>query len=323
MITAEGAAQQDLHARAAAIRERVFGRSVVVRGVIEVTNICRVNCDYCQMRRDNTRDNARYVLGPLDILAAAKAIRDAGVNVIVFQGGEIPQTTRVLLDVLPKIRELFEDRVEILLGLGVKSETEYRALRDAGADSCIVKHETADEALHLKARQEELAVRLEAIRTLLRLGYRVGSGCIVGLPGQTVDSLADDVLLAQSLRVHMCSASPFVPTANTPLAGATPGSISLTLNMIATMRMVNPQWLIPTVSALEQRVSGGQTAGFRAGANVITVNFTPVAQRGHYLIYGELRHVVTLDDVARQLKEEGLAAAGSIWVPGVRDSQSA
>ena len=318
MITAEGHAQEQLHARAAAIRDRVFARSVVVRGVVEITNVCRVNCDYCPMRRDNTRQNVPYLLEPDEILSAAKNVRDAGLDVIVFQGGEIPQTTRVLLDVLPKVRELFDDRVEVLLGLGVKSEAEYRALRERGADTYIIKHETADAALHRGIRHEELDVRLTAIRTLLRLGYRVGTGCIAGLPGQSVDSLADDILLAQELGTHMCSASPFVPTADTPFAQAGAGSISRTLNLIATMRIVNPQWLIPTVSALEQQNTGGQSAGLRAGANVITVNFTPTQQRRNYLIYGGARHIVDTDHVRRQLGLTGLAAGGSVWLQAAR-----
>jgi biotin synthase len=314
MITAEGSAQQQLHAEAARTRDRVFRRTVVVRGVIEITNLCRVNCDYCPMRRDNAGRNTPFVLDGDAILSAARAIRDAGVNVVVFQGGEIPQTTSVLLDVLPKVRQLFGDRVEVLLGLGVKSEAEYRALKERGADTYILKHETHDAVLHRDIRQEDLGVRLTAIRTLLQLGYRVGSGCIVGLPGQSLESLADDILLAHSLGVHMCSASPFVPTADTPMAGAAPGSVSRTLNMIATMRIVNPAWLIPSVSALEQRNAGGQTAGLRAGANVITVNFTPPEHRRNYLIYGSARHIVGTEHVRRQLDMTGLVAGGSVWV---------
>jgi biotin synthase len=316
MITAEGSAQQQLHAQAAALRDRVFHRSVVVRGVIEVTNLCRVNCAYCPMRRENTRQNAPYILDQDAILSAARAIRDAGVSVLVFQGGEVPQTTRLVMDVLPAVRELFDDRVEILLGLGVKTEAEYRALKERGADTYILKHETSDPVLHRQIREEELEVRLTAIRTLLALGYRVGSGCIVGLPGQTLESLADDILLARALGVHMCSASPFVPTADTPMADARPGSVSRTLNMIATMRIVNPEWLIPSVSALEQRTVGGQGTGLRAGANVITVNFTPTEQRSHYLIYGETRHIVGTEHVRRTLDMAGLVAAGSLWAGG-------
>jgi biotin synthase len=215
---------------------------------------------------------------------------------------------------LPKIRALFDDRVEVLLGLGDKSRAEYRHLKEHGADSYILKHETADPALHRQIRGEPLAVRLKAIRTLLRLGYKVGTGCIVGLPGQTIGSLADDILLAHSLGVQMSSASPFVPTDATPLAGATPGSISRTLNVLAVMRILNPDWLIPTVSALEQRAAGGQAAGLRAGANVITVNFTPQEQRDHYLIYGGTRHVVNAEYVRRQLDSADLTPRGSIWI---------
>jgi biotin synthase len=282
-----------------------------------MTNACSLNCNYCPMRRDNTRQNTRYMLESASILSAARAIRDAGINVVVFQGGEVPQTTGVLAEVLPKVRGLFDDRVEVLLGLGVKSETEYRTLKARGADSFILKHETADPLVHQQVRGETLEVRLDAIRTLLRLGYRVGTGCIVGLPGQTVQSLADDILLAESLGVHMSSASPFVPTSETPLAGAMAGSISFTLNVIAAMRLTNPAWLIPTVSALEQQVAGGQAAGLRAGANVITVNFTPSQQRQHYLIYGGTRHVVSVTHVRRQLDAVALTPGGSIWVePG-------
>jgi biotin synthase len=314
MITAEGDAQRELHAAARAARDAVFGQSVVVRGVIEVTNICRVNCDYCPMRRDNTRQNTSYVLPAEDILSAARAMRDAGINVLVLQGGEIPQTTALAAGLIPEIRRMFDDRVEILLGLGIKSEAEYRLLKECGASSYIIKHETADPALHQAVRGEPLDGRLAAIRTLLALGYRVGTGCIVGLPGQTTESLVDDVLLAESLGVHMCSASPFVPTRETPLVDAAPGSVSRTLNVIATMRLVNPRWLVPAVSALEQQASGGQGSALRAGANVITVNFTPKRQRDQYLIYGDTRHVVNTEYVRQQLSHVGLEPRGSIWV---------
>ena len=319
MITATGAGERRLHARAAAVRDEAFGKSVVVRGVIEMTNVCRVNCDYCAMRRDNTRQNARFMLGAGDLMSAARAIRDAGINVVVFQGGEIPQTTARVLEVLPKIRDLFDDDVEVLLGLGVKSAREYKQLRERGADSYIVKHETTDRVLHRSIRGEAFEVRLQAIHTLLGLGYRVGTGCIVGLPGQTIESLVDDIVLAESLGVHMSSASPFVPTGSTPLAAAAPGSVPRTLNMIAVMRLINPAWLIPTVSALEQQSAGGQAAGLRAGANVITVNFTPQSQRDRYLIYGEKRHVVRSEYVRRQLDSVGLAMGRSMWARGRHD----
>jgi biotin synthase len=319
MITAGGGAQEQLHAQAAEARDAAFGKTVVVRGVIELTNLCRVDCDYCPMRRANAKQNEVYLLGPDEILSAARDVRDAGVDAVVFQGGEVPQTTRVLSEVLPQVRELFGGRVEVLLGLGVKTEAEYRTLRARGANTYIVKHETADPALHWRIRHEPLDVRLRAIEALMRLGYRVGTGCIVGLPGQTLESLADDILLAQSLNVQMSSASPFVPTAGTPLAPAPQRSISRTLNVIAAMRLVNPRWLIPSVSALEQQSEGGQSSGFRAGANVITVNFTPRQRQKHYLIYGGTRHIVSLDHMRRQVSSAGLQPRGSIWLENEHD----
>jgi biotin synthase len=234
--------------------------------------------------------------------------------VLVLQGGEIPQTTALAARVIPEIRRLFDDRVEVLLGLGIKTDADYRLLKDRGASSYIIKHETSNAALHQEIRGESLDGRLRAIRTLLSLGYRVGTGCIVGLPGQTVESLADDILLAESLGVHMCSASPFVPTKGTPFETAAPGSISRTLNVIAAMRLTNPRWLVPAVSALEQQSTGGQGAALRAGANVITVNFTPKRLRERYLIYGDTRHVVNAEYVRRQLSHAGLEPRGSIWV---------
>ena len=314
MITAEGAAQRQLHARAAEARAAAFGTSVVVRGVIEITNVCRVNCDYCQMRRDNTRQNVTYTMDREEILSAVRAIRDAGLNIVFFQGGEIPQTTALVASLIAEVRAMFDDRVEILLGLGVKKVAEYRQLKDLGASSYIVKHETSDETLHSQIRGEPLSVRLEAIRTLQSLGYRVGTGCIVGLPGQSVESLADDALVAWAMGVDMCSASPFVPTVDTPLVNAPAGSVSRTLNLIAAMRLMNPRWLISSVSALQQRTAGGQLAGLRAGANVMTINFTPTARRQDYLIYGPTRHVVTAQHVNEQLTTAGLTARGSIWM---------
>ncbi len=174
MVLAEGSAQRQLHAEAAAVRDKVYGKTVVVRGVIEITNVCRVNCDYCPMRRDNTRQNTSYTLQPEEILAAARNIHESGINALVLQGGEVPQTTEIVAEVLPRIRELFADRVEILLGLGIKSESEYQLLRERGADTYILKHETADADLHHRVRGESLSGRVDAIRTLLRSGVPSG-----------------------------------------------------------------------------------------------------------------------------------------------------
>lgn len=308
-----GPAQEQLFKAAEAATREAFGDRVLVRGVIEVTNLCRVNCDYCPMRRDNTRENDTFILTVDDILAAATSIRDTGINIVFLQGGEVPQTTKLVLEAIPSILCLFDGDVEILLNLGNKSPEEYRQLREAGATSYILKHETSDPDLNLRMRHESLEDRLQCMGTLLDLGYKVGTGTIVGLPGQTLESIADDIVLAAEMGVHMSSAAPFVPAPATPLENHPPGSIEITLNAIAAMRLADPSWLVPSVSALEKTSGGGQARGLRAGANVLTVNFTPAARQETYLIYGKNRYVVKLDHVKQMLGEMNLRMSRSIF----------
>jgi biotin synthase len=306
--------QQSLFAAARHARRIAFGDRVIVRGLMEVTNLCRVNCEFCPMRRDNTRRNTIFELNEAQILETAARIKESGINIVFLQAGEVNKTTQIVGNVLPKIRTLFGGVVELLLCLGNKSEEEYIFLRNQGATSYILKHETSDPELNEKMRHSSFFNRVEGLRTLLRMGYKVGTGAIVGLPGQTIESLADDLLLARDIGAHMVSASPFIPAPDTPLAHHPPGDVNVTLNFIALARLMNPRWLIPSVSALESRQSGGQSAGLAAGANVLTVNFTPDNERENYLIYGKDRYIVRNDHVSEIVAKSGLERAASVFV---------
>jgi biotin synthase len=136
----------------------------------------------------------------------------------------------------------------------------------------------------------------------------------VGLPGQTIESLADDLLLAHDIGAHMVSGSPFIPAPDTPLEQNPPGDVNVTLNFIALARLMNPHWLIPSVSALESHRSGGQFAGLAAGANVLTVNFTPAKERVNYHIYGKGRYIVGNDHVNEIVARSGMERASSAFV---------
>jgi biotin synthase len=256
------------------------------------------------MRRDNRI--ARYIYDPDDVAMLSRRIRGSNIRVVSLQGGDTPRTTQIVGQAVAKIREIFEDDVDILLVLGDKSQDEYAYLRAQGATSYILKHETSDPRLHLEHRYYPLERRLGHLHQLLALGYRVGTGTIVGLPGQSLEALADDVLLAKSLGVHMCSASPFVPAAGTPLSDAAPGDVDLTLNAVAVMRLAMPHALVPSVSALERRLPGAQLAGLNAGANVITVNFTRENDRRSYPIYGTDRFIVELKYASDVLRKAAL-----------------
>ncbi|CAM3729742.1 radical SAM protein [Kibdelosporangium persicum] len=313
MLQLRGSDQEQLFAAARDKRHEVFGDEVVVRGVTEIANHCRVNCQFCPMRRENTRHNEGFRLTVDDLVDAGRTVHANDINVVFFQGGEIPQTTRVVGEALPKIHDLYHGDVEILLNLGNKSHDEYAYLRDQGATSYIIKHETSDPGLNERMRFETLESRLDCMRDLLDLGYWVGTGAIVGLPGQSLASIARDILLARDIGAHMCSMSPFVPAPDTPLAGQPPGDVEVTLNALAASRLVEPNWLIPSVSALAKNQKGGQYRGFAAGANVMTVNFTPTEQRDRYLIYGKDRFVVRRDYATGLIASTGLRPRKSVF----------
>ncbi len=314
LLELRGADQHALFDRARTLRNEVFGDRALIRGVTELTNQCRVNCEFCPMRRDNTRTNDGFRLTSDDLVEVARTVKASGIDVVFFQAGEIPQTTRIVGEAIPRIRDLFGGQVEILLNLGNKTHDEYAYLRDQGATSYIIKHESSDPRINERMRHETLESRVACIEDLLSLGYRVGTGAIVGLPGQNTASVADDILFARDLGVHMCSMSPFVPAPDTPLANHPPGDVELTLNAVAVSRLVEPRWLIPSVSALAKNQTGGQSRGFAAGANVMTVNFTPSEQRERYLIYGKNRFVVNRDYATKLIATTGLAPRGSLYI---------
>lgn len=313
-LHASGSAQKDLFAEARRLREENFGSKVIVRGVTEITNVCRVNCNYCPMRRNNIRLLDRYFMTADEILARARLVRDAGLDVILLQGGETSRSLSALREALPEIRRLYSSRVEILLNLGNLSRRQYEELRSLGATSYILKHETSDAALHLAIRHECLDQRLRCLRDLLDTGYRVGTGLITGLPGQRLGSIIDDIELAGKLGVHMCSVSPFVPAPDTPWENEAPGDLNLALNAIAILRICYPYLLIPSVSALEKTNVGGQSRGLAAGANVLTVNFTGERNLARYLIYGKDRFVVSMDHVKQLVSQSGMSVGGSVFL---------
>jgi biotin synthase len=266
------------------------------------------------MRKSNIGSNDTYLLTPEQVVRAAIAIRGAGIDVVFLQGGEVPRAVDVVADALPQIRSVFDGRVEVLLNLGNQSSEAYARLRRAGATSYILKHETADPALFKALRHESMATRNDCLQRLIELGYRVGVGSIIGLPGQGVADVAEDLLFAARSGADMASVSPLVPAAGTPLADAQPGDVDLALNATAILRLLMPTALIPSVSALERLRDGGQRRGLEAGANVMTINFSPEPYRHRYLIYGKDRFVVRRRHAHEVVAAAGLTATGSMYV---------
>jgi biotin synthase len=196
--------------------------------------------------------------------------------------------------------------MSVLLCVGVRDEADLDLWKDAGASKFILKHETSDEGLFASIKPGlSLSSRIEWLRILKRHGYRIGSGPLLGLPGQTLGSLVGDLVLMKDLDVDMSSVSVFVPAAGTPLSGHPTGDVDLGLRFIAAMRLYLRKTLIPATSTFERLRKGGQLECFQAGANVITVNMTPPRLRDEYEIYSK-RYFVSLEHARSVISQAGL-----------------
>ena len=231
----------------------------------------------------------------------AKQIKEAGIQTLFIQSGEDPNIDKIVEEVLPKIKKELKIN-NIILCLGNRSKKQYKKFKQSGANAYILKFETSDSKLFQKIRHEPLKQRLQCLKWLKKLGFEIGTGNIIGVPGQTIESIAEDILLAKKLNTDFVSAAPFISNENTPFENMPCVDFNLTLNTIAILRILLKDVLIPTVSALEKIKKGGQLFGFNAGANVITVNFTPPRYRKKYLIYSKSRFIVSLNHALKTIK---------------------
>lgn len=303
LLTAEGQRQEELFAWAREVRKENNGDQVTLRGVIEISNVCQKNCDYCAMRAAN-RDLNRYALNAEEILSTARLIKEAGIGIVFLQGGQNPQNDALMEEVIPVIKQ--QMGMEVLLCLGERPRETYEKFVRLGADSYILKFETSDQQLYEKITHTSLEDRLQTIRWAQAAGLKVGTGNIIGLPEQDTESLVRDIQLGISLKPNFISSSPFIPNANTPLQDRLSGNVNMTLNTMAIYRITLKTALIPAVSALESVNKSGQRVGLDAGANVLTINFTPKASQELYKIYSERRFVVSLDHALQTIAAAGL-----------------
>lgn len=301
---AEAGWDSSLHEQARAARDEVFGRRVFVRGVVEVSSHCRQNCGYCAMRRDN-RALRRYRLAAEELAELLIHHRPAAITDLVIQAGEDPEAVQEL--VVPLVRELRRrTQLGIALDLGTLSPREYDRLRDAGGDGYVMKIETGNsEHYDFLGAPGTLAERVTAICYLTGKGWKVLSGLIVGLPGQTATQMEQTLNLLTLLPLSGCSVSPFVAGEQTPFGTARNGDIEQTLNCVAWLRMRSPHWLIPAVSAMGMVSEDGYVRAFNAGANLATINLTPQAVRADYPIYKRDRLIMDAGRVLSAIEAAG------------------
>lgn len=267
-------------------REPYYGHEVYVRGLIEISNICRNDCIYCGIRCSNVKVN-RYRLTKEEILSCCRSGWEMGFRTFVMQGGEDPYyTDEVLCDIIAAIREEFPE-CAITLSVGERSKESYRKLKEAGAERYLLRHETTNEEHYRMLHPENLslAARKECLFNLCELGYQVGAGFMVGAPYQTARHLAEDMIFLKELNPAMVGIGPFIPHHDTPFADMKAGTLEQTIYLLGLIRLMLPKVLLPATTALGTIDPLGREKGMEAGANVVMPNLSPTEVRKDYLLY--------------------------------------
>ena len=313
--------REQLRAAAQEVADARFGKRVWLRALIEWSNVCRNDCLYCGIRRSN-RKVRRYTLSREEILSACERAWRCGLRTFVLQGGENPAGGEILAGIVEEIRASWPEAA-ITLSVGELPPELYRVLRRSGADRYLLRHESANPAHYARLHPAGMSLqrRLDCLRELRSLGFQVGMGMMVGSPFQTLDDLVADLRLMEAFRPDMIGLGPFIPHPNTPLARELPSfgvpsrlpspaalpsespsltqapasqpvqsdapsrSADLTLRLYSILRLMRPEVMMPSTTALSTLLPGGRMAGILAGANVLMPNFTPGRFREQYALY--------------------------------------
>lgn len=307
---------QKLFNKATQIRENYFGNEIHLRGIIEFSNYCRQDCTYCGIRKSNEFVE-RYRMTKQEILEVAKSIFEAEVKTIVLQSGEdLHFKKEEIAEIISEIKSQFD--VAITLSLGERPFADYDLWRKCGADRYLLKHETANTEIYKQIHPyQQFDDKIAHLKYLKSIGFQVGSGNIVGLPNQTIEDIADDIILCNQLDVDMASFSPFIHAENTPLANQPNGNLKLLLNTMAVARIVLKNAHIPSTSALATLDEKGREKGIIAGANVIMPCFTPNLYRMSYKIYENKRCIsespqTIIENIINRLKNINVFVSKSI-----------
>lgn len=284
--TQDAAAVRFLQARARATAQRIYGKRIYIRGLIEFTNHCKNDCFYCGIRRSNGAVS-RYRLSEEQILSCCAQGYALGFRTFVLQGGEDAYDTDARICALvQRIKKEYAD-CAVTLSVGEKSRESYQAYFDAGADRYLLRHETADAAHYRKLHPAELSPenRKRCLYDLKDIGYQTGCGFMVGSPYQTVETLYADLRFIEELQPEMVGIGPFIPQKDTPFGTKRAGTMEMTLRLLAILRLLHPHVLLPATTALGTIHPQGRERGILAGANVVMPNLSPADVREKYRLY--------------------------------------
>ncbi len=273
----------ELYRRADDVRREAVGDAVHLRGLIEFSNICRNDCLYCGIRRGN-RQVQRYRMTDEELVETAKRAATLGFQTIVLQSGEDMHFDQArMCHIIEQIKWL---DVALTLSVGERDYVDFKAFREAGADRYLMRIETTDRDLYHRLNPGmSWEHRHECLLMIRDLGYELGSGIMVGLPGQTVESIADDLLYLKDIGIDMAGIGPFIPHPETPLAAESGGTLELALRTMAVMRLLMSDINIPATTAMESLHPEGRIMALQAGANVVMPNVTEGEYRRLYELY--------------------------------------
>lgn len=265
------------------VRKENVGDEVHLRALIEFSSTCKRTCKYCGLRAPN-KDAKRYNLSSDEIFELAQNAVNLGYKTIVLQSGENDYyTTDKMCEIIERIKNL---DVALTLSVGERSFDDYKAFKNSGADRYLIRIETTDENLYRQMHPNmSFENRVKCLENLKELNYELGTGCLVGLPNQTIESLADDILFFKKMNVQMLGIGPFIPHPNTPLANAQTGSFPLALKVMALSRLMLPNINIPATTAMETLNPNGRIIALQSGANVVMPNVTTSEFKTKYEIY--------------------------------------
>ena len=279
-------AADELRRLAVETRKKHYGNSVYIRGLIEISNICKNDCLYCGIRRSN-KDCERYRLTKEQILSCCDEGYALGFRTFVMQGGEDAYfTDERLCDIVSAIKGKYPD-CAVTLSMGERSRKSYERLYAAGADRYLLRHETATADHYEKLHPSEMRFeeRMQCLRDLKDIGFQTGCGFMVGSPYQTYADIARDLKFIEEFKPQMCGIGPFIPHKATPFASFDAGTVELTCYLLSIVRLICPTVLLPATTALGSIEEGGRERGILSGANVVMPNLSPVDNRKKYELY--------------------------------------
>ncbi len=300
-----------LSEKAVEIRKNIYGNDVFIRGLIEISNICKNDCLYCGIRGGNINCE-RFRLTKEQILSCCENGYSLGFRTFVMQGGEdMYFSDDIMCDIISEIKKRFPD-CAITLSLGERSFESYKKLFDAGADRYLLRHETADKSHYEKLHPAYLSFenRMKCLENLKKIGFQTGCGFMVGSPFQTSEHLAKDLKFIEEFKPEMCGIGPFIPHKDTVFCDYPAGTVELTCYLLSIIRIISPSILLPATTALGSIDPIGREKGILSGANVVMPNLSPLDTREKYSLYNNKLSAGAESAQEKALLEEKMNSVG-------------